>query len=132
MINVVKNSINGSKWSDDLEINCILQGFGFAFTLLIALAFILAIIVYFSSWSVSSRVLGILTYLSMFFGAFWAGCRSDRRAFLHGIIVGVIGYVALGLMIDQKLFVNFVWWKGLLKMGLVSMPGGIIGGLTRE
>lgn len=131
-MNMARNNVDGSKWSDDFEIFCILQGFGFAFSLLIVISFVLAIIVYFSSWVVNLQILAVLTSLSVLLGAFWAGRMCERKAFLHGIGVGIFCYIVLGLMIDQKLFITWAWWQGFIKMILISMLGGILGGLLKQ
>lgn len=108
----------------------ILQGFILSQLLLFLVSIILASLVYFSSWQAGNGLLSILGNLGVFGGAIWAGCRCYKRAWLHGIAVGILAFSILSFVgHGGPLLMTWLWWKGLLKMGFVAMLGGILGGL---
>lgn len=109
----------------------ILQGLFLTLVLIILISLVLAFLVYFSAWQTNLRLLNLLAHSSVIGGAIWAGRRSERKAWLHGLIVGVLAFLLLTWIGDnQGLFATWLWWKRLLRMGLVAMLGGILGGLT--
>lgn len=108
----------------------IVQGFMLSLILLLLISLVLAATVYFSSWQANSRLLNILAHFAVFGGAILAGCRCHKRAWLHGIMIGVVVFFIFSWVgYGGSLFTTWLWWKGLLKMGFVSMLGGILGGL---
>ncbi len=108
----------------------ILQGFVLSQLILFAVSVVLAIIVYSSSWQADKGMLSLLGHLSVFGGAILSGYRCHKRAWLHGIVVGILAFFVFSFAgHGGPLMATWLWWKGLLKMGFVAMLGGIIGGL---
>jgi putative membrane protein (TIGR04086 family) len=108
----------------------VLQGFILSQILVLLSSIILALVVYFSSWMVSPRLLSTLTHLGVFGGAILAGWRCHNRAWLHGVVVGLVAFLIYGFVAHGgPLLMTWIWWKGLAKMTFVAMLGGILGGL---
>lgn len=107
----------------------ILQGFFFTLVLLLFISISLAVVVYFSSWQASPKLLNLLAHLGVLGGAILAGRRCDKKAWCHGILVGVLAFLFLSWIGSGEVLVTWLWAKSLLKMGIVAMLGGILGGL---
>ncbi|HBN97708.1 MAG TPA: TIGR04086 family membrane protein [Firmicutes bacterium] len=108
----------------------IVQGFLLSLVLLLLISNVQAAIVYFSSWQTNPRLLNILAHFAVFGGTVLAGCRCHKKAWLHGIIVGVMVFSLFSWVgYGGALLVTWAWWKSLLKMAFVAMLGGILGGL---
>lgn len=128
MVMAKKNSreTNGS----NLRPIAIVKGFVLSQFILLCISVALALAVYFSSWRASPELLNILAHVGVFAGAIWAGVSCHKKAWLHGIVVGLVAFVVLSWMgYGGPAFTSWLWWKGLLQMGLVAMLGGILGGL---
>lgn len=111
----------------------VLQGVGAALAALILAAAGLAVAVYFSLGEAAPRLLRSLAQLAFFIGAFWAGRRCERRAWLHGILVGVVLFLLLGLLgPGSPPLVSWLWWRKLVPLTLLGMVGGIVGGLVKS
>lgn len=126
-----KSAVESDRRGGSLHVVAILQGLFLTLVLIILISLVLAFLVYFSAWQTNLRLLNLLAHSSVIGGAIWAGRRSERKAWLHGLIVGVLAFLLLTWIGDnQGLFATWLWWKRLLRMGLVAMLGGILGGLT--
>ncbi len=89
-----------------------------------------AIVVYFSSWPASQSTLAILAHLAVLGGGFFSGVRCSKRAWLHGVVLGILVFLIFSYVgYGEPLLMTWPWWKALLKMVLVAMLGGITGGL---
>ncbi|MCK9524893.1 MAG: TIGR04086 family membrane protein [Limnochordia bacterium] len=123
-----KNDTEGSRLY--LDPVALLQGFILAQVLLLLLTIVLATLVYFSSWQASLGLLAALAHLGVLGGSVVAGWRCHKRAWLHGVVVGVAAFLVLSwLGYGDSPFVTWAWWNALLKMTMVAMLGGIFGGL---
>jgi putative membrane protein (TIGR04086 family) len=123
-----KNDTEGNRLY--LEPVALLQGFIMAQALLLLLTFVLATLVYFSSWQASPGLLAVLAHLGVLGGSALAGWRCHKRAWLHGIVVGVAAFLVLSLVgYGESPFVTWAWWNALIKMTMAAMLGGIFGGL---
>jgi len=126
-----KSAIENSRSGAKLDLVAILQGLFLTLVMVILISLVLALLVYFSSWQTNLRLLNLLAHSSVIGGSIWAGRRSGNKAWLHGVVVGVLAFLLLTWIGDnQGLFASWLWWKRLLRMGLVAMLGGILGGLT--
>jgi len=49
------------------------------------------------------------------------------------VLVGVVAFVLLGLFgsVEQSVL-TWLWWKGMLRMALLAMVGGMVGGLFKS
>lgn len=113
-----------------LRLLVILQGLVLSLLLLFLVSIALALIVYFSPRQADKGILIILAHLGVLVGAIWSGCRCHKRAWLHGVIVGVLAFFVFSFADHGgPLFSTWIWWKGLLRMAFVAMLGGILGGL---
>ncbi|HHT91510.1 MAG: TIGR04086 family membrane protein [Bacillota bacterium] len=108
----------------------ILKGFVLSQFLLLCVSVALALAVYFSSWQASPRLLNVLAHVAVFGGASWAGMCCHRKAWLHGVAVGILAFLVLSWIgYGERFFTTWLWWKAFLQMGLVAMFGGVFGGL---
>lgn len=124
------NSQDSGLW---LQPMAVIQGVVLAFFLLIIISIVLAFLVYFSSWQATPRLLNVLAHLSVFAGALLAGRRCNQKAWVHGIVVGILAFIILSIMgYGESLFVTWLWWKRLFRMSFISMLGGIVGGLFKS
>lgn len=113
--------------------SAVIQGLFVALLLLVIAALLLATIVYFSSWQGSLKLLSTLAHACVLIGSLWAGRSSERKAWLHGSIVGVLSFFVLGWIGHNPiLLLSWFWWQRLLRIGLISMLGGIVGGLVKR
>lgn len=127
-----KNKTEG-KLGTGLKPMAVLQGLFLMLLLIILISLILALFVYFAAWQSNPRLLNVFTHLSVVGGAIWAGSRCGRKAWLHGLLVGVGAYLLLTWIGDnQELFATWLWVKRLVRMSFVAMLGGILGGLARQ
>ncbi len=127
-----KNTSEG-RLKTNLHPLAVLQGLLLMLLLLTLISFIMALFVYFASWRGHPRLLNVLTHLSVVAGALWAGSRCERKAWLHGLLVGVCAFLLLTWFGgNQGLFATWLWLKRLMRMGFVAILGGILGGLARE
>ncbi len=111
----------------------ILHGFILSQLLLLTISIGLALVVYFSHWQASPRLLIVLAHFGAFGGAMRAGIRCHSKAWLHGIAVGLLVFLVLSWVGNGgPLFITWMWWRGLLKMAFVAMLGGILGGLFKS
>ncbi len=86
-----KNTSEG-RLKTNLHPLAVLQGLLLMLLLITLISFIMALFVYFASWRGGHPLLlNVLTHLSVVAGALWAGRRCERKAWLHGLLVG--GYV---------------------------------------
>jgi putative membrane protein (TIGR04086 family) len=124
---------NGTNVGDScLRPVAIFQGFLLALLLLLLVSIVLGAVVYFSSWQSNARLLNLLAHFTVLGGSMLAGCRCHKKAWLHGITVGIMVFAVFSwLGYDGVSFVTWLWWKSLLKMLLVAMLGGVLGGLLR-
>lgn len=113
-----------------LEPVALVQGTILSQLLWIIMSVVLATIVYFSTWQASPGLLAFLAHVAGLVGGIFAGWRCKKRAWLHGVVLGIAVYALFSYIGYGELpFVTWPWWKGLLKMALVAMIGGIVGGL---
>jgi putative membrane protein (TIGR04086 family) len=126
-----KKIAENNRTGENVHVVAILQGLFITLVLIILISAVLTLLVYFSSWQINLRLLNLLAHSSVIGGAIWAGRRSERNAWLHGVVVGMLAFLFLTWMgDDQGLFATWLWWKRLLRIGLLTMLGGILGGLT--
>ncbi|NMB00503.1 MAG: TIGR04086 family membrane protein [Firmicutes bacterium] len=115
-----------------LQPMAILQGVLCSFFFLIVLSIILAVVVYFSSWQPTAKLLSALAHLAIFAGSLCAGRRCKQKSWLHGIVAGILTFVILSFMgYGEVMVVSWLWWKRLARLALFSMFGGIVGGLFK-
>lgn len=108
------------------------QGLVVIMLLIMTLSFGLSLVVSYSSWQSSPRLLNFLTHLSVFFGALWAGRRCQRKAWIHGIVVGLVAFALFSWFGSrQELILTGIWGRALLRVVLVGILGGMLGGLTK-
>ena len=131
MISIMKKNLDAAGlWLQPLAV---LQGTAVACVLLLFTALGLAVVVFFSHWQAAPRLLCSLAHLAVFLGAVWAGKKCTRKAWVHGVLVGVVAFVLLGLFgsVEQSVL-TWLWWKGMLRMALLAMVGGMVGGLFKS
>lgn len=127
---VKKNSVETVGW---VQPAAIVQGVVAALAALLLIAVVLAVVVHFSLGEAAPRLLTSLVQLAFFLGAFWAGRSCQRRAWLHGILVGVVLFVLLGFFgAGGPPLVSWLWWRKLVPLALLGMVGGIVGGLLKS
>ncbi len=131
MIGMTRNA-NGTK-GFALQPIAVLQGFIASQFFLLLISVVLAFAVYFSPWKASPKLLHVLAHAAVFAGAVWAGLRCQMKAWLHGILVGVLAFVVFSVVgYGGVPLSTWLWWRRFLKMGFVAMLGGILGGLSRS
>lgn len=128
-----KSLLENNTIGDSLHFVAILQGLFLALVFFIVISLVLALLVFFSNWQINLRLLNLLAHSSVIGGAIWAGRKSTSKAWLNGVVVGVLAFLILTWIGEnQSLFASWLWWKRLLRMGLIAMLGGILGGLTTD
>lgn len=128
-----KNNVENGRLGVNFHVMAILQGLFLTLLLIILISLVLAVLVYFFTWQSNIRLLNLLAHSSVIIGAIWAGRCCDRKAWFHGVVVGVLAFLILTWMgNNQSLFATWLWWKRVARMGLVAMLGGILGGLTKH
>lgn len=116
-----------------ISITVVAQGLFLAFLLMVLVVFILAVLVSFFDWESNTKTLNLLAHAVVVGGAIWAGHRCKKKAWLHGIIVGIGAFLLFNWIGErQGLFITWLWWKRCLRMCFVSMLGGILGGLPNN
>lgn len=116
-----------------LQPAAVLQGFVLSQLLLLLIAAVLALAVYFSPWQASAKLLNVLAHVGVFAGAVWAGMRCRNKAWLHGVLVGVLAFLVFSVIgYAGPLLTTWLWWRKLIKMVFVAMLGGMLGGLMRS
>lgn len=127
-----KNTTEG-RHGTGLHPIAVLQGLFLLLLLITLVSLVLALFVYFASWQGNPRLFNVLSHLSVVAGAIWAGSRCERKAWLHGLLVGVIAFLLLTWMgNNQGLFATWLWLRHLSRMAFVAMLGGVLGGLTKQ
>lgn len=125
---VNKNNAPPTGWL--IQVRALVRGVLGAFILLIILSIILALAVSVSSWQPTVRILSALVHAAVFIGALLAGRSCEQKAWLHGILVGVLAFLLLSFMgFGESFLVTWLWWRRLGRMIFVAMLGGIVGGL---
>lgn len=128
-----RNENNSSPTGDILQISVVLQSLALTIILFLLCAFILSFFVYFSTWQLEAKLLRLLTRLCILLGGLWSGRSCRRRAWLHGMFVGMIAYfLLLWLNGTSNLLFTFLWWKNLFSLAFIGLVGGILGGLINN
>lgn len=126
-----KNDLEAARfWLQPLAV---LQGLVVALGFLFLFSTGLAVVVYFSYWQATPSLLTLLAHLAVFAGAFWSGKKCLRKAWIHGIAVGCLAFLLFGFLgSGGHAFSSWLWWQRLLRMVLVTMLGGMVGGLLKD
>jgi putative membrane protein (TIGR04086 family) len=131
IVTMRKNNLDAARVK--LQPLAVLQGVALAFGLLLLIALALALAVFFTTWQATPRLLNLLAHLAVVAGAFWAGKRCLRWAWLHGVVVGLAAFLLFGLLSSARQpLLSWLWWQRMLRMVLAAMFGGMLGGLGRK
>jgi len=128
---VKKNNLDAAGFK--LQPVAVLQGTVVVLVLLFLASVVLALAVSFSPWQAGAGLLKAIAHLAVFAGAFWAGKKCARKAWLHGILVGLAAFILLGALgsVEQSVL-SWLWWQRLLRMLFAAMLGGMVGGLFKS
>ena len=116
-----------------LQPMAVLQGTAVALALLLFSSLGLALAVCFLPWQAAPNLLNLLAHLAVFAGAAWSGKKCLKKAWIHGIAVGLASFVLLGFLGSADIaLLTWLWWQKLLRMLFVAMLGGMMGGLLKR
>ena len=125
-----KNDLEAARfWLQPLAV---LQGLVVALGFLFLFSTGLAVVVYFSYWQATPSLLTLLAHLAVFAGVLVRE-KCLRKAWIHGIAVGCLAFLLFGFLgSGGHAFSSWLWWQRLLRMVLVTMLGGMVGGLLKD
>ncbi|HHY10485.1 MAG TPA: TIGR04086 family membrane protein, partial [Firmicutes bacterium] len=86
------NSKN-NKGAAAFNVTAAVQGLFFTVLLVILISLVLAVMVSFFDWESSTKILNVLAHSAVIGGAIWAGNRCGKKAWLHGVAVGVMAFL---------------------------------------
>ncbi|NLJ74245.1 MAG: TIGR04086 family membrane protein [Firmicutes bacterium] len=121
------NRVNGKKVRT-LDGLAVFEGLVIAFVLLIIVSFLLAILALLFDWQASTGLLNVITHACVLVGAVFTGRRCTCKAWLNGILLGIVSLVLITWFGANKSFLTWLWFQRLFSMGFVAMLGAILGG----